>query len=268
MEFSKDQWAELAAHAREKNLIFISTPFSVKAIEILKDIGMPAWKISSGEVKSDEMLEAMTINRSPMLLSTGMSDFSEIEMTVSRINEKKIPYAIFQCTTKYPCALEDVGLNVIHDLREKFRCPTGLSDHSGTVFPGIAAIAQGADLLEVHVIFDRKMFGPDVISSITIEELKFMVEARNAFFKMFTNPVDKNIMAEELTGVKSLFSKSIASRMFLPKGTILKESMLTLKKPGTGIPGHEINNIKGRRLKKDVSPERLLKWDDLEKCNE
>ena len=268
MEFSEDQWAGLAAHALEKNLIFLSSPFSVKAVKLLRDIGMPAWKIGSGEVKSEELLDAMALNGSPILLSTGMSDFREIKEMVFRIKEKKLPFAIFQCTTRYPNTLEEVGLNVIQELRQRFHCPSGLSDHSGTLFPGIAAMARGADLIEVHVTLDRRMFGPDISSSITIEELKFMVAARNAFFQMLTNPVDKDALTAELAGVKSLFTKSIAARRPLKAGTLLTEEMLTLKKPGTGIPGHELKNITGQRLKKDVSPQRLLKWNDLEQNDE
>ena len=264
MEFTREQWAGLAEHCKEKGIIFLSTSFSVKAVEILRDIGMSAWKISSGEVMSKELLDEMEINGSPILLSTGMSDFNEIETAVSRIREKKIPFAIFQCTTKYPNSLKEVGLNVIEELRKRFNCPVGLSDHTGSVFPALAAIAIGSNLIEVHVTFDKRMFGPDVISSITIEELKFIVEARNAFYKMFNHPVDKNAMAAELSETKSLFSKSLAPRIFLSKGTVLQEDMLILKKPGTGIPAQELKNIIGRRLLNNVTPNRLLKMTDLE----
>ena len=264
MEFTREQWAGLAEHCKEKGIIFLSTSFSVKAVEILRDIGMSAWKISSGEVMSKELLDEMEINGSPILLSTGMSDFNEIETAVSRIREKKIPFAIFQCTTKYPNSLKEVGLNVIEELRKRFNCPVGLSDHTGSVFPALAAIAIGSNLIEVHLTFDKRMFGPDVISSITIEELKFIVDAKNAFYKMFNHPVDKNAMAAELAETKLLFSKSLAPRIFLSKGTVLQEDMLILKKPGTGIPVQELKNIIGRRLLNNVTPNRLLKMTDLE----
>lgn len=264
MEFNKEQWVGLAEHCKEKGIIFLSTSFSVKAVEILRDIGMSAWKVSSGEVMSKELLDEMEINGSPILLSTGMSDFNEIETAVSRIREKQIPFAIFQCTTKYPNSLKEVGLNVIEELHKRFNCPVGLSDHTGSVFPALAAIALGSNLIEVHITFDKRMFGPDVISSITLEELKFIVDAKNAFYEMFTHPVDKNSMAAELAETKSLFSKSLAPRIFLGKGTVLREDMLILKKPGTGIPAQELKNIVGRRLLNDVTPKSLLRMNDLE----
>lgn len=264
MEFTREQWAGLAGHCKERGLVFLSSPFSLKAIEILMEIGMAAWKIGSGEVRTEEFLDAMAVNGSPILLSTGMSDFEEIETMVSRIRKRDIPFALFQCTSKYPVRLDEVGLNVMDELREKFNCPVGLSDHSGTPFPSLAALALGADLIEVHVTFDQRLFGPDIAASITIEDLKLIVEAKNAFHKILDNPVDKNAMAAELEGTKSLFTKSLAPRSPLMKGTILRKEMLMLKKPGTGIPGQELKNIVGRRLRKDVAPERLLKLEDLE----
>lgn len=264
MEFTEEQWTGLAKHAKDRGLIFLSSAFSVKAVEMLRRIGMPAWKIGSGEVRSEGFLDVMAINGSPVLLSTGMSNYPEIQEIVSRLRKRKMPFAIFQCTTKYPNSLKEVGLNVINKLRNKFNCPVGLSDHSGTVFPALAAMAIRSDLIEVHVTFDRRMFGPDVISSITIEDLKLIVDSRTAFYEMFNNPVDKNDMATNLVETRSLFTKSLAPDRPLCKGAILREDMLILKKPGTGIPAQEIKKITGRRLKNDVTPDRLLKWTDLE----
>jgi N-acetylneuraminate synthase len=264
MEFTEEQWAGLARHAKERGLIFLSSPFSVKAVKILEHIGMPAWKVGSGEVNSRELLEAMAENGSPVLLSTGMSDFKGIQLCVDRIKEKKLPFAMLQCTSKYPTPLEEVGLNVIEEIRSRFGCPVGLSDHSGSIFPGLAAMAHSADLLEVHVTFDRRMFGPDVVASVSLDELRLLVEARQAFQTMFYNPVDKDKMAESLSTTRSLFTKSLAPKRALPAGTELQAEMLTLKKPGTGIQMTELKTIVGRRLIRDVTSKKLLSWDDME----
>jgi N,N'-diacetyllegionaminate synthase len=264
MEFTEKQWADLARHAQERELIFLSSPFSVKAVKILRDIGMPAWKVGSGEVNSAELLGAIAENGAPVLLSTGMSDFEEIKHCVNRIQEKGLPFAVFQCTSMYSTPLERVGLNVIEEIRQRFKCPVGLSDHSGSAFPGLAAMAHNVDLLEVHVTFDKRLFGPDVVASVTVDELRFLVEARQAFHTMLQNPVDKDAIAAELSNTKSIFSKSIAPTIPLRAGTILEAKMLTLKKPGTGIGEEELQNLIGRRLMRDVTPKRLLAWDDLE----
>lgn len=264
MEFTEEQWEGLAKHARERDLIFLSSAFSVKAVEILRNVGMPAWKVGSGEVWSEALLNAMVQNGSPILLSTGMSTYNEIEATVNRIKERGLPFAVFQCTSKYPTSLEEVGLNVIEEIRKRFKCPVGLSDHSGSIFPGLAAMALGVDLLEVHVTFHRRMFGPDVPASVTLDEFRLLIEVRDAFHRMFNNPVDKDLSALELSGTKALFTKSVAPARPLPQGTVLERDMMTLKKPGTGISSDRLKELIGRRLIREVTPERLLRWEDLE----
>ncbi len=264
MEFSEDQWAGLARHASEKSVLFLSSPFSVKAARMLKRIGMPAWKIGSGELGSDELIAAMAENRSPFLISSGMSRFEDIERCVKRVRAEDLPFAVFQCASMYPTPLANVGLNVIDEIRRRFGCPSGLSDHSGSVFPGLAALARGSDLLEVHVTFDKRMFGPDAPASVTLDELRFLCEARKAFHHMDSNPVDKDKAAEQFLEIKSMFTKSLAPARPLSKGTVIEADMLTLKKPGTGMPAAEMEKITGRRLTRDVRPERLLRWEDIE----
>lgn len=263
-EFSPNEWRELAGHAKECGVIFLSSPFSVLAAEMLREIGMAAWKIGSGEYKSTDLLSAVVETGEPILLSTGMSSYDEIESTVRYIRDSGASIALFQCTSKYPTPLEEVGINVIDELRGRFNCPAGLSDHSGTPWPGLAALARGADLLEVHLTFDKRMYGPDVPASLTIEDFKLLSEARDAFERMDRNPVDKNAMAGTLTDLREMFTKSLALRQPLLAGGVLTHELMTAKKPGTGIPLEKLDSVVGRRLKRDVSVDRLLSWEDLE----
>lgn len=264
MEFSEAQWRGLALHAQERGIIFLSSAFSVPAVEMLSEIKMPAWKVGSGEVWSDDVLTAMVKAGGPILLSTGMSSWSDIDSAVNILSEKGAAVALFQCTSKYPTPLESVGLNVLEQMRERFDVPIGLSDHSGTPYPGLAAIALGYDLLELHVTFDKRLFGPDVVASVTFEELAMVVNMRDAMTVIGTNPVDKDRMAEDLKGVRQTFGKSIAVSEFVEKGTTLNLSHLTLKKPATGIPSHLIEDMVGRRTRRDLYPDRLLREEDLE----
>ena len=155
------QWVELARHAKEKNLIFLSSPFSLEAVNLLAKIGMPAWKIGSGEVFNLSLIDLIIELGGPLLLSSGMSSWKDIENVVNHAKDKGADVALFQCTSNYPTALEDVGINILAEIKEKFSIPNGLSDHSGSLWPSIAAIANRADFLEVHVNFDRAMYGPD-----------------------------------------------------------------------------------------------------------
>ncbi len=264
LSFTKEQWAALADHAHRRGLIFLSTPFSVAAVDLLAEIGMPAWKVGSGEVFNEQLMTAMASKGGPILISSGMSSYDEISTSYMIARNHGAEVALFQCSSQYPTPLEQVGINVLQELRERFSCPVGLSDHSGTIYPSLAAMAQGIDLLEVHVVFSKKMYGPDTMASITFDELEQLVSANRAFQIMRENPVNKDQVAKKLESTRKLFTKSIVLKMQLDAGTILQEEHMTLKKPGTGICVEEIPLLVGRRLARRVSSDRLLQWDDLD----
>jgi N-acetylneuraminate synthase len=263
MEFSPDQWRGLAEHTGTRDLVFLSSPFSMAAVELLNDIGVPAWKIGSGEFASQDLWEAMASTGKPILFSTGLAKRDDIRNAVSLFRSKDLPFALLQCTSTYPSPLEDVGLNVIEELRNEYDCPVGLSDHSGSIFPGLAALARGANILEVHVTFHRGMFGPDVRASVTVDELRMLCAMRDALTAMDSHPVDKDEMAERMQPLRDIFGRSLAPVRAMPAGAVLSSDMLTPKKPAGGIPPEAADEIAGRRLARDVTPDRILRWIDL-----
>lgn len=264
LEFTDEEWAGLVEHAKEKKLTFLSSAFSPKAMDLLERLGMPAWKIASGEVLSPGFLERMSVSGKPILLSTGMSTYAEVEASVKMLQERKAPLAVLQCTSRYPTSYEDIGLNVIAEFRRSFGCPVGLSDHSGRIYTAVIAMARGADLIEAHITLDKRMFGPDTSSSLTVEEFAMLNESRKAQAAIDAHPVNKDVMAAELKEVRSLFQKSAAVVRPLPAGTVLTRDMLTAKKPGTGIPAQEIEKLAGKRLARAVQPDRILTWSDID----
>ena len=264
MEFTEQQWLGLKQHADERGLYFLSSPFSLESVELLARVGVAAWKIASGEVSNTPMFERISDTKLPVLLSTGMSSMSEIDAAVERVLSKNLPLAVLQCTSAYPCPPEKVGLNVISQFRERYGCAVGLSDHSGTIYPGLAAAALGIEALEVHVTFSREMFGPDVIASVTTAELARLVEGIRFIEKMAANPVNKDAMAEETAPLRNLFTKSVVACADLPAGTLLSREHLTVKKPGTGIPADHIQEVIGRRLKHEVRRDEILRVESLE----
>jgi N-acetylneuraminate synthase len=264
LEFTDEEWAGLADHARAKKLTFLSSAFSPRAIDLLERLGMPAWKIASGEVLSPGFLERLSASGKPILLSTGMSTYEEIRTSVSMLQDKRAPFAVLQCTSRYPTTFEQVGLNVIDEFRRSFGCPVGLSDHSGQIYPAIIAMARGADLIEAHITLDKRMFGPDVSSSLTVEEFSMLNQSRHAMAAIDANPVDKDAMASALSEMRGLFQKSVAVLRPLSAGTVLTRAMLTAKKPGTGIAAQEIENVVGKRLARAVEPDRVLTWSDID----
>jgi N-acetylneuraminate synthase len=149
-------------------------------------------------------------------------------------------------------------------MRQRYQCPVGLSDHTGSIHPALAVLARGCDLLELHVTFDRRMFGPDVSASLTFDEFKFIREARDAFQFMDAHPVDKDVTAESMAVMRTTFGKSLAPARVLHAGTVLEAQMLVMKKPATGLKPADLPQLVGRRLARTVEPERLLQWSDLE----
>jgi len=264
MEFTAEQWQGLKQHADERGLLFLSSPFSFEAVDLLDRVGVAAWKIPSGETANPPMLDRMLATGLPVLLSTGMSPLSEIDDAVKHVREKGVPLVIFQCTTAYPCPPEKVGLNLISLLRERYDCPVGLSDHSGSIYPGLAAVTLGIQMLEVHVTFSREMFGPDVPASVTTAELRQLVDGIRFIEKMMTNPVDKEEMARDMEALRNMFTKSIVARRNIEAGTILTNDDVTLKKPGTGIPAARLPEIVGRRLKRSIAADTLISVEDFD----
>lgn len=266
MEFTPEQWAELAKHASEKGLIFLSSPFSIKAVDLLDRIGMTAWKIGSGEVGNVPLLEHIATKKGPVLLSSGMSEFDELEEAVELFRSNGKDVALFQCTTAYPCPPEKTGLNVIGELASRFNCPVGLSDHSGKIFASLAAVALGASLIEVHVTLSKDMFGPDVSSSVTIDELKQLVDGSVDVFKMRSNPIDKVAVARDgqMQQLKTMFGRSIYLRANVAAGTKLTIEHLAFKKPGGGVPSKEYKTVLGRKAKRALSQGERLNLSDLE----
>lgn len=264
MEFSETQWAGLAEHARRERLGFISSPFSDRAVDLLERVGLDAWKIASGEVSHTGLLDRVCRSGRPVLISTGMSSLAEIDATVARVRPFEVPFAVLQCTSLYPCPPEKVGLNLLAELRRRYRAPVGLSDHSGTIYPGLAAAWEGADVVEVHLTLSRDMFGPDVPVSLTTEELTTLVGGIRVMERMRANPVDKDAVADDLHPMRRLFTHSVVVTADVGAGTILSAGLLAAKKPGTGIPSDRLPSLIGRRVRRALPADHLLSDEDLE----
>ena len=263
MEFSETQWAELRAHAAEKGLLFVSSPFSDEAVDLLGRVGVGAWKIASGEVGTLPMLEKIAATGKPVLLSTGMSPWDEIDAAVEILRGGKGTFAVMQCTSIYPTPPEKTGFNIIPDLRSRYCCYVGLSDHSGTIFPALAAVAGGLDVLELHVTFDRASPGPDMPASVTFGDLGQIMEGIRFMETARGHPVDKDAQARELEDLRAIFNKSIVAATDLAAGTVLAPEHLCLKKPGGGIPAARLDEVAGRTLSRAVARDVQLSKDDL-----
>jgi len=200
--FSAIEWSGLEAHAKEKGLIFLCSPFSVEAVRLLDPL-VPAWKVPSGEIENVPLWLAIYKTRKPVLFSGGMSDKEGLGDRAFECDLEDVEHVALQCTSEYPCRPEHLGLNM---LGNGVWCQ-GLSDHSGTIYAGLAAVTLGCDVLEVHVKLSEYDQGPDASSSLTIPKLKELVEGVRFIETAKANPVDKDEMAKELEPMRRIFMR-------------------------------------------------------------
>ena len=264
MEFTPDQWAGLKSHCEEKGLEFISSPFSCAAVDLLQQLGVKKYKIGSGEVSNLLMLEKIASTGKDIILSSGMSSFSELDSTISFLKPFGNAVSVLQCTTAYPTVAGQWGLELIPVIKERYHLPTGFSDHSGDIYSCLAATALGAELLEFHAVFDKNMFGPDTKASLTIEQIKKLVQGAKEITTDLETKIGKE-SSESFAGLKKIFQKSLAVNKDLDAGHVISFDDLETKKPaGYGIDAKNIKSIIGKTLKQKKSAQNFLTEGDLQ----
>ena len=263
MEFTLDQWRGLKTHCDEVGLEFISSPFSNAAVDLLEKVGVKRYKVGSGEVNNFVLLEKIAKTGKPIIISSGMSSIEELDKTVAFLTERNIVYSILQCTTCYPTAPQQYGLNMIKELKERYEVPIGFSDHSSSMEACIAATTLGAEILEFHVVFDKEMFGPDVKSSLSMQETTQLVKAVNNIVVALQHPIDKSDNSN-YSELKSIFEKSLAVNSNLSTGHCITFEDLETKKPkGYGIPANEYESIIGKKLTSSLNKFDFLNYSDF-----
>lgn len=264
MSFRPDQWREIKKHCEEKGMEFIASPFSQAAVDLLEALSVKRYKVGSGEVSNFLMLEKIARTGKPIILSSGMSSWQELDQAVEFLRPYGNELAVLQCTTAYPTPPEKLGLNVIRELHRRYPdLKVGLSEHTARTATGIAAVALGAEILEFHVVFDRRMFGPDAGSSLTIDEVAALVRDIRFIEAAQQHPVDKSSNAE-FAPLKQIFEKTLAVNKDLPAGHALAFGDLEAKKPaGMGISASDFRSVIGRQLKQAKHKYTFLKEEDL-----
>ncbi|MDC3062423.1 N-acetylneuraminate synthase family protein [Candidatus Pelagibacter sp.] len=257
-EFDRNQWQKIFDHCKKKKVIFATSPFSIQAYEMLKYLNPLFWKIGSGEFFSEDLIDKIVSDKQNIIISTGLSNWNEILEKISFFKKKKINFIVLQCTTKYPSNYKDIGINILDELTKK-KCFTGLSDHSGSIYPSLLALAKNVSMIEVHVIDNKKKIQPDATSSLDFNEIKLLVEARDKFFTMNNAKINKDKVAKNLIKSKILFTKSASLKDQKPKGHIIKKKDIIFKKPGSGFGYKDYRKIVGKRLRNTLKENVLIK---------
>jgi N-acetylneuraminate synthase len=228
--------------------------FSLEAVERLERLQVGRYKIGSGEVTNLELVRRVAATGKPVLLTSGMSSWDELDAAVAAGGND---VTVMQCTSKYPTPPEHVGLNVLGELRERYGKPVGFSDHSLGNYAAFAAVALGAVVVEKHFTLSNESYGPDAALSMEPDQLEDLVEGIRSIETMLANPVDKNDL-DGLREMKLVFEKSVVSTCEIPAGAAISLPMLAAKKPGTGIPARKLREVVGRTARVAIPADSVI----------
>lgn len=259
LELDEAAHRELIHYCKEKQILFLSTPFDHDSIELLKNFGMQIFKIPSGEITNLPYLRHIGGIAKEVILSTGMSDLGEIEdaldvLVQSGVAKEKI--TVLHATTEYPCPIGEVNLRAMQTIRAAFTVKVGYSDHTQGIAVPIAAVAMGACVIEKHFTLDRSMEGPDHKASLEPDELKSMVQAIRLVERALGDGIKKPTESE-LSNIK-VARKSIVAERRIRKGEKLTESNLAVKRPGTGLNPMRWDEVIGTEAICDFQPDETI----------
>lgn len=263
---SRDEEIALKRHAEAHGMIYISTPFSRAAADFLAEIGVPAFKIGSGECDHLPLIEHIASFGKPIIMSTGMQSIETLRDSVAVLDRSGVDYALLECTNLYPSPPEIVSLRGIGELRDAFpNAVIGFSDHSIGPEMAAAAVALGACVLERHFTDTRYREGPDISCSMDPPELRKLITLSREIHLAARND-KRRTEAEE--GVYRFARSSVVADRDLTAGTVITPEHIWARRPGTGeIAGHDFGQVVGMRLSRDVVRNTQLRWDDLEQVS-
>jgi N-acetylneuraminate synthase/N,N'-diacetyllegionaminate synthase len=260
-EWSVGEHEELQAHCTEAGLTFLSTPFSCAGVDLLNDLGVPAIKIGSGELTNFEILERTANTGKPLLVSTGMSDLETIDRTCDFLAERAATFAFLYCVSAYPTAPEDIHLDTIEGLRDRYDVPIGFSDHSTGIEASVLSLGHDVALIEKHFTLDRRLPGPDQAVSIEPEELERLTDFVE--YSQLAAGEDTSLRDEE-SAIKEWARHSVVASTDIAAGDRLSRENVTTKRPGTGIPANEYIELLGRRAARTIERGKVLQKDDID----
>lgn len=259
---TKEEHIELKRYCEELGLIYLCTPFSRAAADMLNDMGVEAFKIGSGECNNYPLVKHITSFGKPIILSTGMNDLESIKKSVKILEEAGVPYAILHCTSLYPTPYEQVRLESLKELKTEFpEAVLGLSDHSVGNYACFGAVALGASILEKHFTSDRKWAGPDIPISITPDELADLIKGSTIIHKSLKGR--KIILKEEQPTINFAYA-CVVSTKNIKKGEAFSQDNIWVKRPGTGeLKAEHYESILGKISKSDIKKDEQIKWRDI-----
>ncbi|WP_394186943.1 N-acetylneuraminate synthase [Metabacillus halosaccharovorans] len=259
LELTENDFRELKQYCEKKGIEFLSTPFDEESAVLLKELGVHAYKIGSGDLTNIPFLSFLNTLNIPIILSTGMATISEIEEAVDALSDTDV--SILHCTSVYPAPYNEVNLLAIQTIDRAFGKVVGYSDHTLGSAISLGAVMLGAKIIEKHFTLDQNLPGPDHKASLNPEELtEFITSVRNLESSL-GDGIKKCTPSEEST--KEVARKSIVTTVPLYEGEVITEEKIAVKRPGTGIAPKHYSILLGKKVKRAVDQDEALTWDDL-----
>lgn len=263
LELHDDVFQELSEYAERRNILFFSTPFDEESVDLLFNIGVPVFKIPSGEITNFPLLKKIAGKKKPVILSTGMSTLGEVEDAVGYLKKNGAEEIILlHCSTSYPAPIHSVNLKAMETLRCAFQVPVGYSDHTAGITIPIAAASMGASVIEKHFTLDKNLPGPDHLTSLEPHELSAMVTAIRDVERAMGNGIKTPTAEEE--AVKKIARRSIVAKNDIQAGETLSEFVLAIKRPGTGIEPRYFDVVSTLKAKRAIEKDQVIYWNLIE----
>jgi len=252
----------LSEHCRARGVAFLSTPFDREAVDELDELDVPGYKVASFEIVDLPFLEYIGSKHRPVIVSTGMADLEEIGEALGALRKGgATEAALLQCASLYPAPPTVMNLRAIDTMREKFRVPVGLSDHTLGIHIAVAAVARGASIIEKHVTLDRSRTGPDHPFAIEPPELRELVQRVRDVEDALGDGQKAGPSTEEASEMYTKARRSVVAAVTIPAGTAITDAMLTTKRPGFGIKPKHLPELAGRVARVDIPEDEVVTWD-------
>lgn len=262
LEMSEHMTRSVAAHAASVGIVFLSTAFDEQSVDLLDDMGVPAFKVGSGDVTNLPLVEFIGRKRKPVILSTGMSYLEEVKSAVETLIAAGCPeLALLHCVSSYPADPREANLRVLQRLRDTFNVPIGFSDHCLDNEIAIAAVAMGANIVEKHITLDVNLPGPDHRVSLSPDGFKSLVRSIRIVERSLGDGIKRPYPGEQ--NVRDLARRSIVAAHTIAPGAMISRDMLAFKRPGTGIPPSQWKQLVGKRAAREIAYDSLITMKDL-----
>lgn len=262
VEFGRSEYDELYRYTRSKGLEFLCTASDEASVDFLEPYQLPAYKVASGDFTNLVLLEKLAKKRKPLLLSTGMSTLEEIDEVVAFLWKRDIVFALLHCVSAYPTPPEDMHLNFIQTMRERYGIPVGFSGHEVGFEATLAAVAAGACVVERHITLDHRMEGPDHSSSLEPDELKELVRRIRVIERAMGSP--RKVLSRVVVRSHEILAKSLVAVVSIEPGTVIRREMVTAKSPGKGLSPLYLHELVGRKARRRIKRDECFTPEDLE----